>query len=161
MELLPGYLVVHHEEGKVVWEARDLSDCRASAKNFKDDILNSMKNRINNCIHSACTALEKCLDLHGIFLKICGERFRKKAPYDKVTLAQHGVDLFRDFVDFVINLPHVREYDSQTIDPVLSHSLYDKLKETLVSTINIGRIAARCWNQIFSSSFWRAPEYIG
>jgi hypothetical protein len=104
-----------------------------------------MKNRINNCIHSACIALEKCLDLHGFFLKICGERFRKNAPNDKVTLAQHGVDLFRDFVDFVSNLPHVRESDSLTIDHVFSHSLYDKLKETsfvhilketLVLTIN-------------------------
>jgi hypothetical protein len=40
-----------------------------------------------------------------------------------------------DFVDFVSNLPHVRESDSLSIDPVLSHLLYDRLQETLVLTI--------------------------
>ena len=135
MELLPGYLVVHQEKGKVAWEARELPECRASAENFRRDLVQSLNERSSRCIHEACTTLEKCLDLHGIFSKICGERSKTKCPYDKVKLHVHGISSFKEFVDYVSNLPHVRESGFLNINSVLSVSLFDKLKETLVSAV--------------------------
>ncbi|XP_018014214.1 uncharacterized protein LOC108671228 [Hyalella azteca] len=135
LELLTGYLVVHQEKGKVAWEARELVDCRAAAEIFKRDFVTSLKNRSKRCIHEASTALEECFDLHGIFAKICGERSKKKSAYDKTALALHGVSSFNKFVDYVSNLPQVKSSDFLDINPVLSITLYDKLKETLVASV--------------------------
>ncbi|XP_018026712.1 uncharacterized protein LOC108682107, partial [Hyalella azteca] len=135
MDLLPGYLVVHQEKGKIAWEARELKECRASAEKFRKDLLHSLNEPSSSCIHEACTTLEKCLDLHSIYTVMCGERSETKCPYDKVKLHLHGISSFKKFVNYVSNLPHVRESGFLNINSVLSNSLFDKLKEFLVSTI--------------------------
>ncbi|XP_065055039.1 uncharacterized protein LOC135683655 [Rhopilema esculentum] len=140
-----GWLVVEEKKGMPVsWEAREISDCIKDLQDFGDKMLKSLDERFQKSFPKLNQILHECFDFGVLMQGLTGRRSNSKQhPINKSKFASLGMDAFKRCVQFVADLPHVKDKNSE-LDEQFSFTIFWQLKSTLIEVI---------WGRLFYSHF--------
>ena len=110
-ELEMGWFVVGGgDQGlPVEWKPRELQDCVADLQSIARDVIRELDDRFKNCFSDLNRMLAKCFDFARLIAGVCGTRSEGRIPVDKKRFSEQGAEEFRKCVNYVSQMPHVKD----------------------------------------------------
>ena len=147
IELEMGWFVVGGgDQGlPVEWKARELQDCVADLQSIARDVIRELDDRLKNCFSDLNRMLAECFDFTQLFAGVCRTQSEGRIPVDKKRFSEQAAKEFRKCVNYVSQMPHVKD-ENLELGSKLSSAVFWHFKKALKEVV---------WGDLFSSHFSR------
>ena len=135
-KLKVAWLVVEEKKGMPVsWEAREISDCIKDLQDFGDKVLKSLDEKFQKSFPKLSQILHECFDFGVLMQRLTGRRSNSKQyPINKRKFASLPMGAFKRCVQFVEDLPHVKDTNSELHEQFF-YTIFWQLKSTIIEVI--------------------------
>ena len=117
----------------------------ADLQSIARDVIRELDDRFKNCFSDLNRVLAKCFDFARLIAGVCGTRSEGRIPVDKKRFSEQGAKEFRKCVNYVSQMPRVKD-ENLELGSKLSSAVFWRFKKALIEVV---------WGDLFSSHFSR------